>query len=467
MIKPLTKITSIIITCALLLVGCNNGNNKTAKEVSNINKEFLNDLKHRTFNFFWDIMDGNTWQIPDRYPTESFTSVAATGFGLTSYLVGIKNNYITREEGAKRVLETLKWLKNSKQGPDASEVTGYKGFYYHFLTYNQGVRYKNVELSTIDTAWLIAGILACQTFFDENNEQEQQIRELADFLYKRVDWNWAMDGHEVMTMGWHPESGFINAKYIGYSEAMMLVILGLASPTHPIPDSTWSAWCSTYIWKNFHGYKYINFEPLFGHQYSHMYIDFRGIQDNFMKDKGIDYFENSHRATLANRNYCIENPQNFNAYSDSIWGLSACDGPADTVMLINDNKVQFFSYRARGASVRYIDDDGTIAPTAAGGSIPFAPEECINALVAMKNTYGKKVYGKYGFKDAFNPTFISPKTPSGWFDSDYLGIDQGPILIQLENYQSGFIWDLMKKNKYIITGLKKAGFKGGWLDSSE
>jgi len=268
-------------------------------------------------------------------------------------------------------------------------------------------------------------------------------------------------------MGWHPESGFIKAKYSGYSEAMMLYILGLASPTHPIPDSTWNAWCRTYIWKDFYGYKYINFEPLFGHQYSHMYIDFRRIQDDFTKDKGIDYFENSRRATLANRNYCIENPQNFIAYSDSIWGLTACDGPADTVIIVNGNKVQFYSYRARGASVRYIEDDGTIAPTAAGGSIPFAPQECIAALKAMKNTYGENIYGEYGFKDAFNPTFISPKTPNGWFDHDYLGIDQGPILIQLENYQTELIWNLMKKNKYIVTGLKKAGFKGGWLDSAE
>ena len=460
------KIISITLICLLLVTGCNNGNKKKS-ELTNVDNAFTNDLKHRTFKYFWDTVDTATWQTPDRYPTKNFTSVAATGFGLTTYIVGVNNNYITREEAAERVLKTLTWLKNSKQGSETSGVTGYKGFYYHFLSYNDGFRFKNVELSTIDTAWLIAGILSCQTFFDKDNEQEQQIREIADFLYRRVEWDWAMNGHEVMTMGWHPESGFIKAKYSGYSEAMMLYILGLASPTHPIPDSTWNAWCRTYIWKDFYGYKYINFEPLFGHQYSHMYIDFRRIQDDFTKDKGIDYFENSRRATLANRNYCIENPQNFIAYSDSIWGLTACDGPADTVIIVNGNKVQFYSYRARGASVRYIEDDGTIAPTAAGGSIPFAPQECIAALKAMKNTYGENIYGEYGFKDAFNPTFISPKTPNGWFDNDYLGIDQGPILIQLENYQTELIWNLMKKNKYIVTGLKKAGFKGGWLDSAE
>ena len=364
------KIISITLICLLLVTGCNNGNKKKS-ELTNVDNAFTNDLKHRTFKYFWDTVDTITWQTPDRYPTKNFTSVAATGFGLTTYIVGVNNNYITREEAAERVLKTLTWLKNSKQGSETSGVTGYKGFYYHFLSYNDGFRFKNVELSTIDTAWLIAGILSCQTFFDKDNEQENQIRKIADFLYRRVEWNWAMNGNEVMTMGWHPESGFINAKYSGYSEAMMLYILGLASPTHPIPDSTWNAWCRTYIWKDFYGYKYINFEPLFGHQYSHMYIDFRRIQDDFTKDKGIDYFENSRRATLANRNYCIENPQNFIAYSDSIWGLTACDGPADTAMIVNGNKVQFYSYRARGASVRYIEDDGTIAPTAAGGSIPF------------------------------------------------------------------------------------------------
>jgi hypothetical protein len=427
---------------------------------------FLKDLKQRTFNYFWDLADSITWQIPDRYPTKSFTSIAATGFGLSAYLLGIENKYITREQGAKRVLNTLKWLWNSVQGSEKSGISGYKGFYYHFLTNGQGLRFKEVELSTIDTGWLMAGILSCQSYFDGDNDMEKQIRELADWLFLRVEWDWAMNGQEVMSMGWHPENGFIKAKWIGYSEAMMLIIMGLGSTTHPIHGSAWNSWCKTYEWADFYGYEHLNFESLFGHQYSHMYIDFKGIQDPFMQKKGIDYFENSKRATLSNRAYCIKNPGNLNDYSDSIWGLSACDGPDDTVMLFKGKMINFASYRARGASVRFIVDDGTIAPTAAGGSIPFAPEECITALMSMKNKYGEKLYKKYGFIDAFNPSFITQEFPDGWFDKDYLGLDQGPIIIQLENYQTELIWKLMKKNKYIVNGLKKAGFKGGWLENN-
>jgi hypothetical protein len=244
---------------------------------------------------------------------------------------------------------------------------------------------------------------------------------------------------------------------------MILLIMALGSPTHPIPETSWDAWCETYQWQNFYGYKHVNFTPLFGHQYSHMFIDFRGIQDDFMKNKGIDYFENSRRGTLSNRAYCIENPQNFSGYGENLWGLTACDGPGSGKLLVNEDSIQFWGYRARGASARHIVDDGTIAPTAAGGSIPFTPDESIMALITMKEKNGDLLYQKYGFKDAFNLTY-PVKDGNGWFDVDYIGIDQGPILIQLENYQSGLMWDIMKKNKYIVSGLRKAGFEGGWLD---
>jgi hypothetical protein len=198
-----------------------------------------------------------------------------------------------------------------------------------------------------------------------------------------------------------------------------------------------------------------------------MYIDFRDIQDEYMQEKGIDYFENSKRATLSNKAYCIDNPGNFNGYSEDIWGLTACDGPANTWQLIAGDSVRFMTYSARGASSRYINDDGTIAPTAAGGSVPFAPEECLHALYSIKSQYGDSIYSEYGFRDAFNLTYQNPAGYTGWFDIDYLGIDQGPILIQIQNHQSEFVWDLMKRNKYITSGLKMAGFSGGWLDNVE
>ena len=430
-------------------------------------KAFLSDLKQRTFNFFWDQVDLPTYNIPDRYPTKRFTSIAATGFGLPSYIVGIENNYITREEGASRVLNTLEWFWNSEQGPEESGVTGYKGFYYHFLTYGDGVRYKNVELSTIDTGLLMAGILTAQSFFIQNNETENRIRELADSLYLRVQWDWAMNSNEWMSMGWRPEKGFIPAKWDGYNEAMILIVLAMGSPTYPIHDSAWNSWCKTYEWDEFYGNEHLNFTPLFGHQYSHMFIDFRGIQDEYMREKGIDYFENSRLATHSNRAYCIDNPKGFENYSGDIWGLTACDGPKSQKQVVNGDTIQMWTYKARGASAHRIVDDGTIAPTAAGGSIPFAPEICIPALYSMKKTYGDKIYDEYGFRDAFNLTFIDQETGrKEWFDHDYLGIDQGPILIQLENYQTELIWKTLKNNQYIINGLKKAGFTGGWLNRS-
>ncbi len=442
--------------------------NSLATAVPDAKRVFLKDLKKRTFDFFWDRVDANTFQTDDRYPTSRFTSIAATGFGLAAYTVGIENGYVTRQAGADRVLKTLDWLWNSKQGPEAQGVTGYKGFFYHFLNYRTGTRYKDVELSTIDTGLLMAGILTCQSYFDQDHAGERRIRELADSLYQRVDWNWAMNSNGSLSMGWHPESGFIPSVWTGYNEAMILLIMAMASPTHPIPAQAWTTWCSTYQWANFYGYEHVNFSPLFGHQYSHMFIDFRGIADPYMTSRGIDYFENSRRATLSNRAYCAENPQGFKDYSKDIWGLTASDGPASETREIIGRKVTFAGYSAKGASSIYIVDDGTLTPSAAGGSIPFEPEICIGALYNMKNKYGDKLYKEYGFVDAFNPTYTFNKNqPDGWFDQDYLGIDQGPVLIQLENYESGLVWKTMGRNIYILNGLRKAGFNGGWLEKPE
>jgi hypothetical protein len=300
----------ILISVTLIQASCNQSTKQERKEQT----EFLDDLKKRTFLFFWDRSDKVTFQTDDRYPTPRFTSIASTGFGLTSYIIGVENGYISREEAATRVLSTLDWLWTSKQGSAASGTTGYRGFYYHFLEYLTGERYKTVELSTIDTGLLMAGILSCQSWFNGTDSTETRIRELADSLYLRVEWDWAMNGQEWMSMGWHPEKGFIKAKWNGYNEAMILILLGLASPTHPMPDSAWNSWCKGYQWEAFYGYEHVNFSPLFGHQYSHMYIDFREILDPYMKEKGIDYFENSRRATLSSRAYSIENPRNFPNY---------------------------------------------------------------------------------------------------------------------------------------------------------
>jgi hypothetical protein len=268
-----------------------------------------------------------------------------------------------------------------------------------------------------------------------------------------------------LNMSWRPERGFNRSTWNGYNEATFLYILALASPTHPLSYDSYNHWLSGYLWKEHYGQTYANFMPLFGHQYSHVWIDFRGIKDSFMRDRGIDYFENSRRAAYAHRTYAIQNPHQWIDYSDSIWGLTACDGPKDTTFIVKGIVRNFRSYSARGTGADEEVDDGTLSPTAAGGCVPFAPEIVVPALKAMKNRYGEKLWGKYGFVDAFNPTYITDKTPNGWFDHDYLGIDQGPIAIMIENHRNGFVWNLMRENKHVVAGLRKAGFSGGWLDA--
>jgi hypothetical protein len=423
---------------------------------------FLDSLSKHTFDFFWETADSTSAQLPDRWPTPSFSSIAATGFGITSYLIGAERGYITREQAAERVLKTISFLHQLPKGDSTSGVAGYKGFFYHFIDMKTGHRYRNVELSTIDTGLLMAGILSAQSYFDGESENEKQIRAKADSLYLAIEWDWAMNNELTMSMGWHPERGFIGSRWKGYNEAMILYVLALGSPTHTIPAESWSAWTSTYQWANYYGQEHVNFGPLFGHQYSQMYIDFRGIYDPYMKEKGIDYFENSKRATYANRAYCMANPGHYTGYSANVWGLTACDGPGNSTK-VNPN-ISFMGYHARGASQYYNDDDGTLTPTAAGGSIAFAPEICIPALQEMYKQYGDKIYTRYGFVDAFNLSIENIDGTTGWVDKDHLGIDQGPILIQAENYRSEFVWKLMQKNPYIVNGLKKAGFSGGWLD---
>ena len=433
---------------------------------------FLDTLEQRTFNWFWEKTNPVNGLTPDRWPTKSFSSVAAVGFALTAYPIGIERGYVTRTAAADRVLTTLRFMYRAPQGPQATGVTGHKGFFYHFLDMETGLRFEQVELSTIDTSLLLAGVLFCQSYFTGSTAVEVSIRAYGDSLYNRVDWKWAQTRAPLVSMGWKPESGYIEADWHGLNEALILNVLALASPTYPVDVSAWEAYRSTYVWDDFYGFQHINFAPLFGHQYSHIWIDFRGIQDSYTKAKGIDYFENSRRATYSQRAYAIANPGGWKDYGPNIWGLTAADGPLDTVLVVNGQPRRFWTYTARGAAAREIRDDGTLVPTAAGGSVPFAPEITIPALVAMREKYGDPLFSTYGFLDSFNPTFdfdIKPQhgrviRGSGWFDTDYLGIDQGPIITMVENYRTGLVWRVMRTNPHIIRGLKRAGFSGGWLD---
>src|SRR5688572_6797327 len=436
----------------------------------------LDDVQQRTFQWFWDTTNSRNGLVPDRWPTKSFSSVAAIGFGLTAYPIGVERGYVTREQARDRVLTTLRFFRDAPQGPGPRNITGYRGFLYHFLDMETGHRFETVELSSIDTSLFIAGALFCQSYFDRDDPGEKEIRDLAEELYRRIEWNWYQAYTPAVSMAWHPENPepFSRWEYRGYNEAMILYILGLGSPTHPLSAEAWPEFTKTNKWATFYGYEHVNFAPLFGHQYSHVWIDFRGIRDAYMREKGIDYFENSRRATLSQRAYAMDNPGKYVDYGENIWGLTACDGPLDGTLQIDGVSRTFHTYHARGAAHGEIRDDGTIAPTAAMSSIAFTPELSAAAMEEMIRRYGEKLYGQYGFLDSFNPTLKLPVRTQhgivdpnlGWFDTDYLGIDQGPIIAMIENSRSGLIWNTMKKNPHIVRGLKRAGFTGGWLDQT-
>jgi hypothetical protein len=469
-----------VIPLAFLLSACATAPNSTvtgptlpgSPQLTLRQAAFLDTLEQRTFLWFWERSDSRTGLTPDRWPTKSFSSVAAVGFALTAYPIGIVRQYVTRSAAADRVLTTLRFMYNAPQGPQTTGVTGYKGFFYHFLDMQTGYRFEQVELSTIDTSLLMAGVLFCQSYFTDAVPAEAAIRAYADSLYLRVDWQWARPRPPLISMGWRPENGFIDYYWHGLNEAIILNVLALGSPTYPVDPDAWTAYTSTYKWADFRGQQHVNFAPLFGHQYSHIWIDFRGIQDSYMRGKGIDYFENSRRATYSQRAYAIANPGEWKDYGPDIWGLTAGDGPIDTTLMIGGRERKFQTYAARGAAADEIHDDGTIGPTAAGGSVAFTPEIAIPALIAMREKYGKNLFSTYGFLDSFNPSFdfgVPPRQGktvpgSGWFDTDYLGIDQGPIIAMIENYRSDLVWKTMRKNPYIVQGLKRAGFTGGWLE---
>ena len=430
---------------------------------------FLDDVQRRTFRYFWETTNPANGLAHDRYPTRAFASMAAVGFALTAYPIGVQRRFVDRPAAAARVLATLRFLDRAPQGEAPRGMTGHRGFFYHFVDMERGERFERVELSTIDTALLLGGILFCRGYFDRPAERE--IGELADRIFARVDWRWAMARPNVVSLGWHPETGFIGYDWIAYSEAMLVYVLALGAPDHAVPAEGWAAWSAGLPrhWGDADGQTFVRFPPLFGHQYSHVWVDFRGIRDAFMRDKGIDYFENSRRATLAHYAYAQANPMAWRGYGPRLWGLTACDGPADATLDLDGRSRTFRSYAARGPGQF---DDGTVAPTAAGGSMPFAPELCLPALRAMRDDHGADLYGAYGFLDALNPSFTDATVRlthgrvvpgRGWYDTDHLGIDQGPILAMIENHRSGLVWEVMRGDPHVRRGLERAGFTGGWL----
>jgi hypothetical protein len=429
-----------------------------------LSDESLASLERDTFKYFADEMNSENGLVPDSTKQGAPCSIAVVGFALTSYPIAVERGYLTRKEAIKRCLINLKFFHDGPQGtgPDA---IGYHGFYYHFLDMKTGRRVWNSEISTIDTTYLLAGALTAAMYFDGDSKEEGEIRSLAEALYARADWRWAQNDGLTVTHGWKPETGFIKYRWTGYSEALILYILGLGSTTFPLPEESYQAWTKTYKWKKLYGHEFLYAGPLFQHHLSHMWIDFRGIQDAYMHDKAIDYFENSRRAIYAQQAYAMRNPKKFTGYDRYCWGITASDGPGPAVRKINGKKIRFYDYIAR--SIPNGPDDGTLAPWAVAGSLPFAPEVVLPSLKRINQDY-PDMTSKYGFKCSYNPTFSSGKSKGkGWVSEGYYGLDQGPIVMMIENYRSGLLWRLMRQCPYIVSGLRRAGFRGGWLGATD
>ena len=420
----------------------------------------IDHIQRGAFDYFVKETNPANGLVRDKTCPDWPASIAATGLGLTVWPIGVERGFMARPEAAERSLAALRFFWNSEQGRRPG-ATGYKGFYYHFLDMQTGARVWNCELSTVDSALLLGGMLTAASYFDRDTPAEREIRELAERLYARADWQWARNGGATVTHGWTPEAGFLPYRWEGYDESLLLYLLGLGSPTHPLPPESYRAWAATYEWKRIYDLEYLYAGPLFTHQLSHVWVDFRGIQDAFMREHGIDYFENSRRATYAQQQHGIRNPGGFAHYGELCWGVTASEGPGEITLRLDGVERRFFGYLARG--IPWGPDDGTIAPWGAVASLPFAPEIVLPTIVDFTR-WQRASDQRYGFKSAFNPTFPHPEgLPNGWVSQWYFGINEGPSVVMIENYRSGLVWQLMRECRHLTAGLRAAGFAGGWL----
>ncbi len=444
-----------------LNVGCQSLNlkylpyDKTEFKLTQNEKAFLDTLQYKSFLYFIHEINPENGMVKDRSQPSSPASMAAVGFAIPIWAIGSEKSWMSKEQAIDYTLALFNFLWNSDQSLDPL-ATGYKGFYYHFVDMKTGKRFWNCELSSIDSGLLYCGIIFARQYYDGNNEKEIKIRELANKLLDRVDWKFfALPDHgkyaNTISMGWTEKEGISSVGWWGYTEALFLYVIAAGMDMSNI-EKRYETWLSTYQWREpYKSLGHVAFPALFIHQFSMMFLDMRGLSDKYMIKKGIDYFENSRRATYVQREYAIQNPDNWVGYDSLTWGLSACDGPGSKYNFDGRN---FWDYSARGTSgPDSTFDDGTIAPYAAASSIPFAPEICIPAVMNMYEKYGSSgLWKKYGFVDSFNPTI-------NWYDTDDLGLDEGPIVLMIENFHNGFVWKYFMKDPIVQKGLKRLGFE--------
>jgi hypothetical protein len=416
------------VVVAIVLLGSNIRTD--GLRLSQTDDAFLDDLSRRAFMFFWEQADPRTGIIRDRARTDgsppderarNIGSIASVGFGLTGMCIAAEREWLPRARILDRTRATLRFF--------AAQMEQEHGWFYHFVNLRSGAREWNSELSSIDTALLLAGVLTARRCFTD----DASIVRYADSLYRRVDFRWMLAGHPtLLAHGWKPESGFLQARWDHYCELMILYLLAIGSPTHPIPAESWHAWARPAM--TFDRYRYVSGpDPLFVHQYSHAWVDFRGRTE---QRTGIDWFENSVTATRAHKAFCLSLAKEFPNYSEHVWGITASDSRR--------------GYVAWGGPPRHKDIDGSIVPAAAAGSLMLAPDLTLPVVRELHRRFGDSVYGRYGFADAFHPA-------SGWINPDVIGIDLGITLLSAENLRTGRVWTWFMKNPEIGTALDRAG----------
>ncbi|HEY2457265.1 MAG TPA: glucoamylase family protein [Candidatus Acidoferrum sp.] len=412
-----------------LLLGSTNTQNQGPKAPSNglseTDDQFLEDLGHASFEYFWEQANPETGIVRDRCNAikpsgNDLGSIAAVGFGLTALCIGDQRGWVSHNEAKTRALNTMRFLWK--------KMPNHRGFFYHWANINTGERLWDSEVSSVDTALLLCGIITCREHFPHT-----EISQLAYDIYDRIDWTWLSEDTSILPHGWTPESGFLRYRWDRYSELMMMYLLGLGSSTHPLPQDAWTAWKRLNF--EYDGIRYFgSFAPLFVHQYSQAWFDFRGKRDQF-----ADYFENSAKATEVHRRFCVDLAGQFPDYNENMWGITASDSAR--------------GYVVWGGPPATGPIDGTIVPCAAGGSLPFLPQATLRVLKAIKEQYGQKgAWSRYGFVDAFNPL-------TGWYDTDCVGINTGITLLMAENLRSGFVWSTFMRAIEAQRGMQLAGFK--------
>lgn len=417
----------------------------------------LDDLQRRAFEYFETFVHPETGLVADSSRPASDASIAAVGMALSSYPVAEATGWVRRSEVARRAVAVLRTLHRGRMdgGPGA---IGNRGFFYHFLDMETGLRTRRCEVSTIDTAILVAGVLVAIGYFDRDNPVEREIRERGEAIYRGVDWAWALADGSTVSMGWRPGLGFHRTRWEGYSESLLLYILGLGSPTHPLPAESYRAWARHHRWKRIYGIELLYAGQLFVHALPHSWLDLRELRDPFMCERESDYFENSHRAVLVQQRYAVRNPQGFSGYSADLWGISATDGPGPAQRTTNGRERRFWDYKGRG--VPWGADDGTLSPTAVASCLPFAPDLVRRTLRGFLRLTRE---GAPSLLRSVNPTWGNGDGP--WISKTRFGIDQGPVVLMIENHRTGLVWDLAHRSLPFAMGLERAGFRGGWLDA--